>query len=271
MATIGKARLKKLLAKGLTGWEAGALIFREGLERDWGGKECLTDSDVANIKNSLKTNKDIEAYNSFLETARTVDQATHQACFGGMVVISRLLNARLILKDCKWLVIYIGDEEASPGLLKEVNKKVKKGEINPLNITLNVQSYITKARDGLGRFLAFKSVIEDFYRLMGLKKFGGNLEACYEEIIYELESLNKTIKELQYIGSLRKKEPVPVIDASKLDTIDITKLKPEAETLKMVRGWIAKEGIGDNWWKETKLAPELEVAGEVEEEASLDG
>ncbi len=69
MATIGKTRLKKILAKGLTGWEAGALLFREGLEREWGNKECLTETEIEIIRNSLTTNEQREAYNSFRDTA----------------------------------------------------------------------------------------------------------------------------------------------------------------------------------------------------------
>jgi hypothetical protein len=446
MATRGKARLKKLLTKGLTGWEAGALLFREGLERQWGKQENLTESEIETIRNSLKTNESREAYNNFLDTAITVDRATFQAWGGGMVVVSHLLKVQLILKDCLWhwrmrqgryygplLVTQSQYEELRDKHKKELLKKlwpldeviewrmdiplkiteeweetegdekeivfvkrqypavyrqaldeiaslIKEGKLhlvskrgkpakkfeglsaqdleaiqgeayisgadlygsglpewikeidayevpyrdvaiiqNPdpyhvdergyykdpdeethndpygfratneilikrkTSYTLVVQERIRTAKEGISRFLAFKSVIEDFYRLMGLKKFGGNIEACYQIIVSEVQSLNQTIEwliplrdlaEAQGIVKpqpLAEKGPVPLIDVSKLETIDITKIEPEAESLKMVRGWIAKEGIGDNWWKGAKLAPELEVAGEVEKEASLDG
>ena len=277
MATIGKARLKKLLAKGLTGWEAGALLFREGLEREWGKQATLTDSEVATIRESLKTNEDREAYNHFLDTAMTVDRATHQACFGGMLTINRLLNARLNLTECKWLVIITTDKvNTTPSFHKEIKEGLKKrAKVKPNLMALNIQKKITQARHDLEKFLAFKTTIEDFYRLMGLKKFGGNLEECYRVIVSELKLLNEVIEELQDINASYKEEtgePNPMLDVSKLETIDITKVKPEAESLKMVRGWIAKEGTGDNWWKGAKPALELsEEAGEVEEEASLDG
>jgi hypothetical protein len=59
VATLGKARLKKLLTKGLTGWEAGILIYQEGLNREEGGSECLTDIEITNLRNSLSTREDI--------------------------------------------------------------------------------------------------------------------------------------------------------------------------------------------------------------------
>jgi hypothetical protein len=436
MTTIGKARLKKLLTKGLTGWEAGALIFREGLEREWGKQGYLTDSDIETIRNSLKTNEDREAYNRFLDTAILVDRITHQACEGGLVVITDILKAKLFLADGLWhwrtmltihsrpvivtqkqyedltaerkvelfkklwslkevieerithlagwelineweesgedtpndFVAYVKESYSDIYLqaLKEITSLIRKGKLHLVNdkgkpargfpdkpsaqeleliqekafisgadlygsglpewveeidiykvpykdvviiqnpgfyqldekdyykdpekeyhddpyfygavnknlikkgtsYTQLTQGLITKTKNYLTKFLAFKTAIGDFYRLMGLKKFGGNLETCYQNIISELESLNDDIKKLRHLEDLKLiKEPIIV--ASKLETIDITKLKPEAECLKRVRGWITKEGLGDNWWKKGSQIPEdgEEEGGEEAEKA----
>lgn len=418
MATRGKARLKKFLTKGLTGWEAGALIFREGLEREWGKQGYLTDIEIETIRNSLTTNEQREAYNNFLDTAMTVDRITDQACMGELAVITHILKARLFLSEglCHWktmltfhwgpvivtqkqyedlraerkgellkklwslkevieqriyhlagekmiaeweeseedtpddFVVYVKESHSDIYLqaLKEITSLIRKGKLhlvndkgkparglpekpsaqdleaiqekasvsgadlygsglpewieeidiykvsykdvviiqNPSSYQLDEKGYykdpeeehhadpfnykainknlikrgtsytkltqgiITRARNDLIMFLAHKTAIEDFYRLMGLEKFGGNLEAFYQSIISELESLNNDIKKLRDLEGLYLKEEIePIIDASKLESIDITKLKPEAERLKTVRDWIAEKGMGDNWWK----------------------
>lgn len=436
MATIGKARLKRLLTKGLTGWQAGALIFREGLEREWGRQGYLTDSEIETIRNSLNTNKQIEAYNSFRDTAILVDRINDQACLGGLAIITHILKARLFVADghCHWKIMLVSDwgpvivtqkqyedltaerkgelfkklwslkevleeriyhlagmkmimewEESGEDTpndfvayvkeshsdiylqaLKEITSLIRKGKLRLVNdkgkparghpekpsaqdleaiqekasvsgadlygsglpewikeigiykvpykdvviiqnpdfyqldekgyykdpeaeyhadpfnykainknlikrgsgYTKLTQGIITRARNDLIMFLAHKTAIEAFYRLMGLKKFGGNLEAFYQSIISELEALNNDIKKLRDLEGLYLKEEIePIIDASKLESIDITKLKPEAERLKTVRGWIAEKGIGDNWWKREEATQSWEEEGEEAEEA----
>jgi hypothetical protein len=103
------------------------------------------------------------------------------------------------------------------------------------------------------------------------------MEACYESIIYEIRAVNQAIKSLtpfpfRGLGIEKPPEmPVPVIDTSKLEGIDITKLKPEAEPLSFLRKRIASGGIGKDWWRKRGRRAEPEEEGpEVGEEASLD-
>ena len=168
---------------------------------------------------------------------------------------------------------YIGDEESDPYHLKASNELLEK---KGTSYTKIVQGNISKAIEQISRFLAFKSAIEDFYDLVRLKA-PWNMEACYESIIYEIRAVNQAIKSLtpfpfRGLGIEKPPEmPVPVIDTSKLEGIDITKLKPEAEPLSFLRKRIASGGIGKDWWRKRGRRAEPEEEGpEVGEEASLD-
>lgn len=74
-----KADIKKLLSKGLTGKEAGRLILQDNWEVDHQREGFLSERDIQAIKSSLKTTKDIEDYNSYVETYRILDYTLKEA------------------------------------------------------------------------------------------------------------------------------------------------------------------------------------------------
>jgi hypothetical protein len=159
-----------------------------------------------------------------------------------------------------------------PWFFNDVNKRlIKRGT----SYTKIVQGLIARAKVDLAGFLAYRTAIEDFYRVtVGAKYYGvsrRNLEACYLDIGSEIESLNKEIKDLQDICNMCNKSgkhSLPVIDALSLELIDITKVKPDAGLSKEVRKWITQAGAGENWWKKGKAtSPE---DGEEEKEADAE-
>jgi hypothetical protein len=99
MTIKGKARFKKMLSKGLSGWEAGRLILQEASNRVR-GKEELSYSDISTIKMSLKTPEDKEIYNHILHTGSWLEIHRHLALSGGLMAAIHLLRAHLFLKDC---------------------------------------------------------------------------------------------------------------------------------------------------------------------------
>jgi len=64
---------KRLIAKGLTGREAGLLAFRDNWEVDHGRPDLLSKSDFEKMRASLKDNQDISDYNRMVDAYRAVD------------------------------------------------------------------------------------------------------------------------------------------------------------------------------------------------------
>lgn len=101
MATIGKARLKKLLSKGnLSGWEAGKLLVQEGYERAH-GRQILTDVETANIRQSIAkaSNKEIDDYNKLIDAGQILDYINLEGRVNCLYVTKRLEGAKHILAD----------------------------------------------------------------------------------------------------------------------------------------------------------------------------
>lgn len=71
--------LKKILAKGLTGKEAGRLILQDLWDSDHGREGLLSETDIRAIKSGLKTTRDIEDYNRLIEIYRLVDFTLKEA------------------------------------------------------------------------------------------------------------------------------------------------------------------------------------------------
>lgn len=71
--------LKKILAKGLTGKEAGRLILQDSWDADHGREGLLSETDIRAIKSGLKTTRDIEDYNRLIEIYRLVDFTLKEA------------------------------------------------------------------------------------------------------------------------------------------------------------------------------------------------
>ena len=65
-----KATISKLLAKGLTGWEAGKLILQDLIDSYHGRDSVLTEADMATIQNAPMEGADVRDYNTFMALCR---------------------------------------------------------------------------------------------------------------------------------------------------------------------------------------------------------
>ena len=68
-----KTDVKRLLSKGLTGKEAGRLVFKDYWLTDTQRVGFLSEKDVSSLKAGLKSDKDIKEYNSFIRLYKYVD------------------------------------------------------------------------------------------------------------------------------------------------------------------------------------------------------
>lgn len=68
-----KTDIKKILSKGLTGREAGKLVFQDNWLADTGRGGFLKDRDISSIKAGLRSDKDIKEYNSYIRLYKYVD------------------------------------------------------------------------------------------------------------------------------------------------------------------------------------------------------
>lgn len=69
---VRKPDVKRLLAKGLSGREAGKLVVQHAYAIDRGGSGFLSEKDIQTLQASLKTQRDVEDYNTVLDVYRTV-------------------------------------------------------------------------------------------------------------------------------------------------------------------------------------------------------
>ena len=57
---VTKKDIRQLLKKGLTGWQAGLLVFEDSWLVDHGGEGFLGPEDISAIKAGLRTPRDTE-------------------------------------------------------------------------------------------------------------------------------------------------------------------------------------------------------------------
>jgi len=100
MAT--KTDIKKLLSKGLTGWEAGLLVFEDSWRVSRDEEEgFLSDRDIEILKGSLKSQKDTQDYNTLIRLYRTADYIEKQ-CICGVFAASSSLERVAGLGYLQW-------------------------------------------------------------------------------------------------------------------------------------------------------------------------
>jgi hypothetical protein len=74
-----KTDIKKILSKGLTGREAGKLIFQDNWLTDTRRGGFLSEKEMASIRAGLRSDKDIKEYNSYVRLYRYVDYTLKEA------------------------------------------------------------------------------------------------------------------------------------------------------------------------------------------------
>ncbi len=96
---LTKESIRKLLAKGLTGWESGKLVLQDFADQSCGKPSFLTNADIAEIKRGLTEGKDIRDYNNLMAMCRGMGRGL-MVC--GMAWPEACLNISLLsgmLKD----------------------------------------------------------------------------------------------------------------------------------------------------------------------------
>ena len=79
-----KTDIQRLLSKGLTGKEAGRLILEDNWLADHKREGFLSDKDIRALKAGLKTTKDIEDYNGYVNSYRIMDFTLKEAHILGL-------------------------------------------------------------------------------------------------------------------------------------------------------------------------------------------
>ena len=68
--TVTKAAVKKIITKGLTGWEVGKLILQDLIDSYHGEDSILTETDMAAIRHAPMEGADVRDYNMFMALCR---------------------------------------------------------------------------------------------------------------------------------------------------------------------------------------------------------
>ena len=93
-----KTDIKKILSKGLTGKQAGKLIFQDNWLVDTRRGGFLSERDMSSIKAGLKTDRDIKEYNSYVRLYRYVDYTLKEARILALEAESYLSYIYLLLQ-----------------------------------------------------------------------------------------------------------------------------------------------------------------------------
>ena len=64
--TVTKTAVKKIITKGLTGWERGKLILQDLVDSYHNKDSLLTEADMATISNAPMEGADVRDYNMFM-------------------------------------------------------------------------------------------------------------------------------------------------------------------------------------------------------------
>lgn len=93
-----KMDIKKVLSKGLTGREAGKLIFQDNWLVDTRRGGFLSERDMSSIKAGLKTDRDIKEYNSYVRLYKYVDYTLKEVRITGLEAEAFLHYTYLLLQ-----------------------------------------------------------------------------------------------------------------------------------------------------------------------------
>ncbi len=98
--TVTKTASKKIMTKGLTGWEAGRLVLQDSIDLSCGMPSVLTAEDMSAITSASMQGKDVRDYNKIMALARAFEKgvmvcetAWRDACLDLSFLITLLQNA----------------------------------------------------------------------------------------------------------------------------------------------------------------------------------
>lgn len=201
---ITKEQAKKLLTKkSLTGHEAGRLYMEDSFLVVREKEGLLKEKEHRYMRSLVRTQEDIETYNSYLELYKRAEMALNQADILAYMAQSNLLALALIMKD------YLDREVSSwnmPSVFGGAN------HVDAFYIMLEIRLPVIK--EVLSKFTAYKTRIGELSRETGVD--------FIQVIEGDLEVINYGLKRYNFYAE------APEIKAEK---ISLDKIKPDKKTL----------------------------------------
>lgn len=275
-----KTDVKKLIAGGLSGWEAGLLVFRDSWEVDHDRPGLLTKRDIDRLRNGLRSTKDTQDYNSLISLYRVVDFISRQRQYVYLhsimpvwSVISLVGVMASLAKD-----IFIQDifteiaDAGTPQELASIKARYEKEKLRQLLLTEVPEGEplgYTAARlvrecnktarsilSGLREVAAATQVLREVGELVHLELAGPVTSGEYAGADYAIGNDDSL---LQYHAT---REIVPDLGPAFKglhlpDIPPLDKIKPLSRTVDKYRSWIAEQ-IGDDWWTRPLEGPGAE-------------
>ena len=78
--TVTAKAVKRIITKGLTGWERGRLVIQDFADRYSEKPSFLTDADLLEIKRGLSGDKNIRDYNDLMAMGRGIEKGLMVCC-----------------------------------------------------------------------------------------------------------------------------------------------------------------------------------------------
>ena len=200
---ISREEVKKLLAKkSLTGHEAGRLWMEDSFLEIRGQKGLLTEKEHRYMRSLVRSQEDIEIYNSYLDLHRRAEMALKETEVLSLLAKSWLLDTALAIKE--YLDRGVSSWTRPPELL--IPDRVS------LDIVLSMMQNTVKKT--LKSFMAYMIRMEDLSRETGVD-FSYDIRNGLGSINYGLEKYNFYAE-------------APEIKAEK---ISLDKIKPDRKLL----------------------------------------
>jgi hypothetical protein len=227
-----KAEVRGLLKSGLTGREAGLLVFEDSwlLAGRSGGQyqNFLEMKDIESLKARLGSQKDIDDYNIIVRVYRVAEYIRREAeteLFIASSFLDKLVSLGFLYER--------GHDYQAEDSRKAGAAPARVDDRNLLETHNRLAGKITGA---LRRMLARRQVLQELGRVIGLA-LEEELDLVIEVILRP--SLDRYSK--PYWWPRHRAEV-------KLPQIKLEKCKPRAEDLARVRSWLV-EHLGEDWWQ----------------------
>lgn len=257
-------RIKKLLASGrLTGKEAGRLVVQDSWLVDRNQQGFLSERDIKALKAGLRTQKDIEDYNSYIHAYRLIDFTLKEAHILALELQRDLMIAIRLVEEYRLEDTIRRIQLTLPAIvtqkqydefsskqranrlreittLKEVLGKLtrigRKGPKRVFEINSFLESFDKKARERLKAFLGILTMIEAVSDVMGID-FAEDMRDWHEVSRLAIDWYNEKVKNAPayaYLGM------------PKLGPINVDRLRPSKSTAQYIRERLALS-LGEGW------------------------
>lgn len=179
---ITKEQAKKLLAKkSLSGHEAGKLWMEDSFLIVRGQEGLLTEKEHRYMRSLVRTQEDIEIYNSYLSLYSRAEIALKEADIMALSAKSSLLDSALLIKE------HIDREVSSWNRPHDLPVKITADNTAILDISLSIS--LDHIKQYLRIFMAYKARIDEFSRETGVD-FSNDIRNGLRGINYALEIYN---------------------------------------------------------------------------------